>query len=110
MAVVRTQQQDMVTQHQELLASLTGQLHGDQGPVRGRGHGAVHSRGGRVAAPIPVHMNSSSDEETASIDNPFALLAPEHGVRGDDGYHWESGFKIDIFEFAASLDASNFLD
>lgn len=58
----------------------------------------------------PTDLSDDDDDDTISIANPFAPLARDRDVHGDEDRRWEAGFKMEIPEFTGGLDPCDFLD
>ncbi|XP_052206005.1 non-functional NADPH-dependent codeinone reductase 2-like isoform X3 [Diospyros lotus] len=107
------------TQQEEFMATVLGhcreQAHRDQ-PRDGTADDEVRRpprqqhQGFGVMAPS---FESSTDDDEATINNPFAPLNPYwRDVRwgGADARRWDSGFKLDLPKFHGGLDPEDFLD
>lgn len=77
---------------------------------------AALSFGGPTAIPSDLRDQAPaadppvlSDDE-ATIDNPFAPIAPRYDRRQMEGTRWENGIKVDLPEFHGSMDPDAFLD
>lgn len=90
----------------DALAAITNYASHDDdfgGRRRGRGHG--HRPHQNFTSP----SDHSDDEETETVDNPFADMTQNDKPR-DDNQHWESSFRMDLPEFTGGLQAEKFLD
>ncbi|KAK6126670.1 hypothetical protein DH2020_039588 [Rehmannia glutinosa] len=95
MADLRVQQQTFFDQLSRLMPVACAPGFED----RAAGPPGRPDQGGRDVPPPPF-----DEEDTVSVDNPFAPLAPRAAPRQADDRRWELGFKLDIPKFHGDVD------
>ncbi|XP_057787517.1 uncharacterized protein LOC131004772 [Salvia miltiorrhiza] len=86
--------EELRAQNQEIL----GLLHDQQD----------RHRADRRREPHRNDQTADSDEDTVTMENPFASL--DNDTRSDETRRWEAGFRLDIPEFTGESGAEAFLD